>query len=247
MTPRGAAAVLASTALALTVAAAPPPPARLVIWAWERPEDLRFAPPGVEIAVQTGFIRLSGERVEIRGRRFPLHAAPAQVTTAVVHIEIDPRRPLVWTPESRAEVAAAVLDLAGAPWVRRVQVDFEVRASQRPVLLSTLKAVSAELPPGIALSMTALASWCETEDWLDQAPAGEVVPMLFRMGRAGERLKAKLASGGDFANPRCRDALAISTDTPLERVPPGRRVYLFNPRSWTAADFEALARRTQRR
>lgn len=247
MTPRGAAGVAASLGLALLVGAAPPKPTRLVVWAWERPEDLRFAPPGVEIAVQTGFIRLSGPRVEIRGRRFPLYAAPAQVTTAVVHVEIDPRRPLVWTAESEAEVAAAVLDLAGAPWVKRVQVDFEVRRSERSVLLGVLRAVSAELPPGIALSMTALASWCETEDWLDQAPAQEVVPMLFRMGRAGERLKAKLARGGDFANPRCRTALALSTDTPLERIPPGRRVYLFNPRSWTAADFEAMQTRIGRR
>jgi len=243
MTLRGAAGVLVSLALALLVGAAPPKPARLIIWAWERPEDLRFAEPGVEIAVQTGFIVLSGRRADIRGRRHPLRAAPDQVTTAVVHIEIDHRRPVVWTPDREAEVAAAVLDLAGAPWVRRAQVDFEVRASERPILLGVLRAVRAGLRPGVELSMTALASWCQTEDWLATAPVDEVVPMLFRMGRDGASLKAKLAGGGDFSNRRCREALAVSTDAPLARIPPGRRVYLFNPRSWTAADFETMRRR----
>jgi hypothetical protein len=215
---------------------------QLVIWAWERPEDLRFANRDAEVAVQMGFIALSGERIEIRGRGHPLLAAPGQVATAVVHIEIDHRRPLVWTPAAEAEVAHAVVDLARVSGARRLQVDFEVRASERPILLGLLRAIRAELPPGIVLSMTALASWCETEDWLGEAPVDEVVPMLFRMGR-GDALKAKLAAGGDFANPRCRQALAISTDAPLGRIPNRRRVYLFNPRSWTAGDFAAVRRR----
>ncbi len=91
--------------------------------------------------------------------------------------------------------------------------------------------------------MTALASWCETETWLADAPVDEIVPMLFRMGRGGDRLRGKLAAGGDFNDPRCRTAVGISTDTPVV-VPPGRRVYVFNPRSWDAAAITALQHRT---
>ncbi|TAJ73581.1 MAG: hypothetical protein EPO51_04950 [Phenylobacterium sp.] len=203
---------------------------------------MRFAGREVEIAAQTGFIELSGDRLIVRGRRHPLQAGSGQVTTAVVHLQIDPRRRLVWTPERQAQVAQAVLRLARRPGVRRLQLDFEVRASERPILLAVLRGVRAGLPEGIELSMTALASWCDTETWLDQAPVDEIVPMLFRMGPGGERLKARLAAGGDFANPRCRGALAVSTDTPLARAPAGRRVYLFNPRSWTAASFERTRR-----
>jgi len=231
--------------LALTLALLATPAAaasRLVLWAWERPEDLRFAAP-TEVAVQTGFIVLSGGRIDSRGRRFPLLAEPGQVTTALVHVQIDHRRPLVWDAAHEAEAARAILAYAQAPGVRRLQVDFEVRASERPVLLGVLRAVRAGLPAGVELSMTALASWCETEGWLDQAPVDEVVPMLFRMGPGGARLRAKLAAGGDFANPRCRKALAVSTDAPVLKAPAGRRVYLFSPRSWTAADFHAVQRR----
>ncbi|MBU1377778.1 MAG: hypothetical protein KKE02_08585 [Alphaproteobacteria bacterium] len=199
---------------------------------------MRFAGRQAEVAVQTGFIELSGDRLIVRGRRHPLDVVPGQVTTAVVHVQIDPRRRLVWTPARETQVAQAVLRLARRPGVRRLQVDFEVRASERAVLLAVLQGVRAGLPEGTQFSMTALASWCETETWLDDAPVDEIVPMLFRMGPGGEPLKAKLAAGGDFANPRCRQALAISTDTPLKNAPAGRRVYLFSPRSWTAASFE---------
>lgn len=229
--------------MALALLASPAAAQPLVLWAWERPEDLRFAGRNAEVAVQTGFMELSGERLIVRGRRFPLEAAPGQVTTTVVHVQIDPRRPLVWTPEREIQVAAAVLRLGRRPGVGRLQVDFEVRGSQRAVLLGVLRRVRAGLPPGVLLSMTALASWCETETWLSEAPVDEIVPMLFRMGRGGEALKARLAAGGDFAHPACRKALAVSADTPLVRAPAGRRLYLFNPRSWTAASFEQMKRR----
>jgi hypothetical protein len=219
--------------------------ADLVLWAWERPEDLRFAGQAAEVAVQTGFIVLSGDQVIVRGRRFPLRAAPGQVTTALVHVQIDHRRPLALEAAGEAAAARAVLAYARAPWVRRVQVDFEVRQSERPILLRLLRDVRSGLPAGVTLSMTALASWCETETWLSQAPVDEIAPMLFRMGPGGAALKAKLAAGGDFAEPRCRQALAISTDAPLPRAPAGRRVYLFDPRSWTAADFAKVRRNVE--
>src|SRR5687767_8486356 len=45
------------------------PPSRLVLWAWERPEDLRFAGSDVEIALQTGFVEIAGSGFRSRGRR----------------------------------------------------------------------------------------------------------------------------------------------------------------------------------
>ncbi|MFT4252081.1 MAG: hypothetical protein QM608_06325 [Caulobacter sp.] len=217
------------------------PPSTLVVWAWERPEDLRFLGDQAEVAVQTGFVELSGGSVMSRGRRFPLRVGRPP-SSAVVHVQIDPALPLDWTPVLRARTAAAILHYAAAIPAERVQVDFEVRASQRQVLLDVLTDVRAGLPRGTLLSMTALASWCDTESWLEQAPVDEVVPMLFRMTEGGEPLRERLARGGDFRNPKCRTALALATDTPIVRAPPGRRVYLFAPRSWSEADFEAARR-----
>lgn len=208
---------------------------QLILWAWERPEDLRFA-KGTEIALQTGFIELSGAGLRTRGRRFPLKATQPP-ETVVVHVQIDHAKPLVWAPSLRERVATAVHHYATEVPAARVQLDFEVRESERQVLLDVLRDLRRALPAKTRLSMTALASWCMTENWLEDAPVDEIVPMLFRMQTGGDSIIKTLAMGGDFRHPRCRDALAISTDSPILRAPPGRRVYLFNPRSWVREDF----------
>ncbi len=187
---------------------------------------------------------LTGDAVDARARRLPLRMN-GQPTTAVVHVQISHRRPLAWTPRQRAEAAQAVLGLVREPWTRRVQVDFEVRRSEQRVLLDLLTDVRGGLPRGVPLSMTAIASWCETETWLNRATVDEIVPMLFRMGPGGAGLKARLAGGGDFAQARCHAAYAVSADTPLARAPVGRRVYLFSPRTWTPQAFRATQRRIE--
>jgi hypothetical protein len=229
-------------ALAASLAFAGPAAAgqsKLVLWAWERPEDLRFAPAGVEVAAQTGVVELSGDRVESRSRSAPLqmNGRPA---TAMVHVQIDRRRPLEWTPKARAAAAAAVLELGRPAGSRRLQVDFEVKRSERQVLLDLLGDVRRGLPRNVLLSMTVTASWCDTERWLAGAPVDEIVPMMF--GPTAEKMKAKLAAGGDFRGVACRRAVGVSTESPLRRGPPRRRIYLYSPRSWTQADFDEVRR-----
>jgi hypothetical protein len=215
-------------------------PGQLILWAWERPEDLRFTPE-TEIALQTGFIEIAGETIRARGRRFPLKSArPPE--TLLVHVQIDHAQPLVWTPALRAQLGAAIRYYATTSPAPRVQLDFEVRRSERPILLEVLADLRRALPPGTRLSMTALASWCMFDDWLENAPVDEIVPMLFRMQKDGPTIVKSLANGGDFRNPRCRTALAISSDSPIPRAPPGRRVYLFNPRSWSPEAFRQAQR-----
>jgi hypothetical protein len=215
---------------------------RPVLWAWERVEDVRFAGAGIDIAVLAGSIVLSGDLVEATGRRYPAYVLPEQHLVGVVHIEIDRGRALIWGSNQREAVAAHTLALVDASRFREIQIDFEVRASERDVLLDVLRGVRAGLAPDQRLSMTALASWCDTERWLSAAPVDEIVPMLFRMGPAGERLKRRLADGGDFGDQRCRGSIGIATDTPPYGLPRGRRVFIFNPRSWDAAALGEILR-----
>ena len=196
-------------------------------------------PSSTGIAAVSGFIRLRGDTIVVqRGRRFPIVTAPGQpAPIAVVHIEVDQNQRLVWSRGLAEQVIGAALTYAGS--AAEVQIDMEVRSSQRDALLEVLHGVRAGLGPTTSLSMTALASWCDSETWLDRAPVDEIVPMLFRMGPGGARLRAKLAAGGDFNQRRCRSAVGIATDSPSV-VPPGRRVYIFNPRPWDAAAIAAL-------
>ena len=216
-----------------------PARADVVLWAWERPEALEALPSSYGVAVVAGFIRVrSRTMVVARGRRFPLVMGPERAQPiGVVHIEIDQGERLDWTETLQTQIIDAALSFARG--YRAVQVDMEVRESQRGTLLNVLRDVRAGLAPGTTLSMTALASWCDTEHWIAAAPVDEIVPMLFRMGRDGYRLRARLASGGDFGEPRCRTAPGISADAPVA-IPPGRRVYIFKARPWDAAALSAL-------
>ncbi|MBL8182247.1 MAG: hypothetical protein JNL64_11635, partial [Blastocatellia bacterium] len=61
---------------------------RKIIWAWERPEDLRFLDPkefGVAFLAQT--ITLEQDRVDVRKRRQPLEIAEGTYLIAVTRIE----------------------------------------------------------------------------------------------------------------------------------------------------------------
>ena len=210
----------------------------LIVWAWERPEDLRFLPADTAIAVQMAFIEIKGDDFLARGRPYPLLTTTAPETT-VIHIEIDGSTAPQWTPVLRKRLATAVLQFAQIIPARQVQIDFEVKQSQRAILLDLLHDVRAGLSPETRLSMTAIASWCN-ESWLDAAPVDEVVPMLFRMGASDAVIRNQLKQGRDFRDPRCHNALAISTDTPIAQAPAGRRVYIFNPDSWTESQYRTV-------
>jgi hypothetical protein len=120
--------------------------------------------------------------------------------------------------------------------------------------MSLLSDVRRNLPASFPLSITALASWCIGDSWLERLPPGtidEAVPMLFRMGPDTAAVWRFLRSGQEFPVAGCQGSLGLSTDESLSnevlsRHLPGmpsswrdKRVYVFSPRLWTpsAADF----------
>ena len=126
-----------------------------------------------------------------------------------------------------------------------LQIDFEAPASQRIFLIDAIAALRQHLP-GAAISVTALASWCFNESWIRRLAADEVVPMLFRMGYDGRRVRARLESGGDFRTEECQSSLGIATNELPAAMPPGRRIYIFNPRRWTAETYNVVRMRIRR-
>ena len=153
---------------------------RLVLWAWERPVDLRALPPGIGVAFLAQTVTTTARAQVVSPRRQPLRVSPATPLIAVTRIE---------TPGGDAtapidDVARAIASTARLPRVTAVQIDFDATLSQRPMYRGLLHAVRRELPRGMPLSITALASWCMQDNWLDDLPIDEAVPMLFRMGPA---------------------------------------------------------------
>ncbi len=213
----------------------------IILWAWERPEDLSFADArktGVAFLAQT--IRLRDEKTIVRPRLQPLRVAPQTKLIAVARIESDRARPPSLSSEQRARSVQSIVELARRMNIAAIQIDFDARASERDFYRVLLADLRRELPSSTKLSITALASWCMGDNWLEGLPIDEAVPMLFRMGVDRPNAMARLESGADFSSEIARRSLGISTDERVAKLPAGRRVYVFNPRPWN----EETARKT---
>lgn len=210
-----------------------------MVWAWERPEDLRgINPERVGVAYLARTILIDSDRVVVRPRLQPLAVPPDTKLVAVVRIETS-RNGAVTTATSPPAVARAVVE-AMRPGTGVLQIDFDARASERQFYRQLLTEVRAMLPDFTALSITALASWCMDDRWLDGLPVAEAVPMLFRMGPDAELVRRRLDAGADFSSPICRGGIGRSTDERSPALPTPRRTYVFHPRSWSEDALRAV-------
>ncbi len=269
---------------------------RVMLWAWERPQDLRFIDPhttGVAFLAGTVEIRsLEAEStrsaastesaasaestVVLHPRLQPLLVPPGTALMAVVRLEtpndlwhrpgatgdgpgdgtLSPASPTsLYTKAQRLRIAGMIASVAGISGVRAVQVDYDATQSERPFYRQLLEDVRRRLPRGMPLSMTALASWCIGDTWLNALPAGtidEAVPMLFRMGPDAANVAAFVQRGNPFRAQACRASLGVSTDEAFSqallngKVKPfaggrdPRRIYIFSNRAWTSAAVKQI-------
>lgn len=247
------------------------------LWAWERPEDLRFLGGksiGVAFLAKTLFLRSRVEDlgsdaasgVEVQPRMQPLRVAPGTPLVAVVRIET-PRGAVAAAlqessrgsePFSDTRVARATEEIANVarlPRVSAVQIDFDATLGERALYRALLIETRKRIPASIPLSITALASWCIGDRWLDQLPPGtidEAVPMLFRMGPGNAEIINFVRSGKEFPVAVCRNSIGISTDEAFSRAVlsgelpftrdsrPPKRIYVFTPQGWDPVGTAAL-------
>jgi hypothetical protein len=205
---------------------------RLVLWAWERPEDLRFInSDDTAVAFLADTIRIHADDVIIRPRFQPLLVPDKAKLLAVARIEADPGAALDHSQVART--AAAIASTASLPRVVAVQVDFDATVSQQAFYRDLLIDLRQRLGPATPISITALASWCLDDNWISGLPIDEAVPMLFRMGPGTNEVVTRISSGRDFSSALCRDSFGISSDERWASLPAGRRLYVFHPEPWT--------------
>jgi hypothetical protein len=214
---------------------------RLVLWAWERPSDLSFINPNeVGVAFLARTLTLSGEEVRVRPRLQSLKVPEGTSLTAVARIEIDRFKPATLS-ESQLEVLTAKLrEMAAAPGIVGVQIDFDAKQSEREFYTRLITEVRRELPPNMTLSVTALASWCIGDRWLSDLPVDDAVPMLFRLGPDANPIRSGLAMQMEFSEEKCRNSYGVSTDEPVAGLRPNRRLFVFSPQKWTRDSLETF-------
>lgn len=208
---------------------------RLILWAWQMPERLEFIDPArISVAYldQTIYVR---NRVVSEPRLQPMRVSPGTQVIAVVRIEM-PESAGRDSEEIRRQVVEALLRSANRKGVVALQVDFDAVKSQREFYRDVLMRLRRQMPRGMPLSITSLASWCGFDDWIHDLPVDEAVPMMFRMGREGVLFYR--SGTAVLSEPLCRGSVGASTDEPWPQAARGKRLYVFGSRPWTREAVE---------
>lgn len=220
---------------------------RFVLWAWERPEDLKSIDANnFAVAFLAQTLVLKGDDVILNPRHQPLDVSPQTRLIAVTRIESlkQTGQPAALNDAQKQKAISWILRTRELRNVSAIQIDFDAASSEREFYRALLRELRAKLPDNMPLSMTALASFCVGDRWLDDLPVDEAVPMIFRMGADDQTIKNLLATGEDFREPLCQRSYGIAIDEPLEiKFKPERRVYIFNDHSWTPSDLAAAIAR----
>lgn len=213
----------------------------VVLWAWERPEHLQFIDPGrVAVAYLAKSIAVTERGLSVRSRMQPLGVPEGTSLIAVVRLSTARRSAPSLLVSQTGGVVAEILGAARIKGCRGVQIDFDAKKSERAFFRVLLAELRKELPDSLSLSITALASWCLDDNWIADLPVDDAVPMLFRLGPDRRAILRRLASGRDFSSPVCRQSMGLSLDEPFPRFGRTRRIYAFNPHSWTQESYSAL-------
>lgn len=221
--------LLGSIAIVLTLASCRDEPQRVIPWAWERREDLRFLRGEVAYLAQT--ITLRGTITEARPRMQPLLIDKS--VRAIPVIRIETKRPSL-DDAQRAATVAAITNLRSDT----VQIDFDATLSERPFYRALIRDLHRTIPH---ITITALASWCSDDRWMGDLPIDEAIPMLFQMGSDDHLVRARLDRGEEFREPLCRASAGVSLDEKPPRIPARRRIYVFSAHRWSARDWRVAS------
>jgi hypothetical protein len=213
------------------------------LWVWERPEDLsRIDPATTAIAFLDQTVRIGGTISSIP-RRQPMSYPASVVRIAVVRIEVEPGADLKSDGglAMARETASLILDSVARPGIAALQIDFDATRSQRAFYTTLLNNLRARMPAALPLSITALASWCSSDDWIGGLPVDEAVPMFFRMEPDRRRAPADRPEF-QIREPLCSASVGVSTHERWPSDVAGKRIYIFADRGWRQ-DMALLADR----
>jgi hypothetical protein len=168
---------------------------------------------------------------------------------AVLRMDSSRQQPPRLTGEQAKLVAAKIYSFASAPETAGLQLDFDALKTERTFYAELIREVRRLMPEDKMLSITALASWCLFDNWMQSLPVDETGPMMFSLGNERRKVLLHFKSGRQFIAPLCCRSLGISLEDtevnqlmmPLVRnrkIP--TRTYVFTRTAWNRAKLQAV-------
>ena len=220
---------------------------KIYVWAWERPEDLRFL-SGIKnsnnIVYYAGGIVIKDGRLDIQPRINNL--LTTQTARLIPIIRIDNfDSSAVFTDILMKKVEDFIVTACKHPGVIGCQVDFDARTSERIIYANLLNSIKKRLSENIPLSITALVSWCDEFSWLNETSIDFAVPMFYRLGPDRDQIQNDRVGSTFMKSPKCQNAIGLSNDEvmPVIKYIKGKDVYLFKYQPWTKKNFMDMSAR----
>jgi len=219
-----------------------------MLWVWESPQDLRMLSPNrAGVAFLAASLFLEGDRIRFRPRLQPLRVSRGTFLMAVVRLETSPVEAASYSENQRRELVKSIREIVTATRAKALQIDFDAKQSERAFYRALIPEVRAALGPRVFLSITALVSWCQQDNWLEHLGANEAVPMAFRMGSDGPVVRSRLLAGSKFPALLCRSSIGVAMDEPRPPLAGYHRIYAFpGPASWTSDLVAQLLREVEK-
>lgn len=218
------------------------PSPQIVLWAWEKPEDLSFIESeNVGVAFYAGTITFDRSKTSLKRRLQPLTMNPSTPVIPVIRIanKEDPEQ----INDNQLEKAVEmIVRVCTQDTVSSCQIDFDVRDSEIKFYKKLISETRNNLPKSVPLSITTLVSWCHSGSWLKDLPVDEVVPMFFSLGLNEYNIRHGFVGESFMEASSCQDSIGISVGEPLpsSKYLKNRKIYIFNPEPWTYKDFSNI-------
>ena len=204
-----------------------------ILWIWDQPCDLRFMNNSeYEFTLLSKTIEFDEYNTKIIPRHSSVLLANRAIVFPVIRLESKGCSSRIASTVTDKLIDNICHEINNFPLARKIQIDYDAKASERKWYRDLLQAVRNRLPAHCVLSITALASWCYGNNWLDGLPVDEIVPMFFRMGRDSELIKRQIQTRIPCAVASRKYCLGVSLDEPLSISIKEGSFYVFNSKRW---------------
>lgn len=209
---------------------------RLMLWAWERPVNI----PSLDttttgVAYYAGSIYVTPDSVEPCKRVNTLSVPRGTRLLPVVRIESGGTAgsSLSKLQVQAHAVAGMLRDVVQSDAHHAIQIDYDATLSERPFYSQVIRELRHMTGTSAHIEITALASWCVSDPWIDSLPVDAAVPMLFRMGKEQAEIMQAFSTGKGLRSRLAAGLLGVSLDEPMPLDAASRRLYVFNPGPWS--------------
>ena len=204
------------------------------LWTWERSDDLSFTGSEQTIAPLIATLIQVGNDVSLKPRRNPFKTRINAKILPVFRIETYKTQSL-----NVAVCTQYLLGMIKSNHYTEIQLDFDARKSQRDSYKELIDSLKKQMP-SLKISITALASWCVDDGWIEELDIEYAVPMLYRMGEDTNKIMHSFSFDLAWPVKKCQRNVAFEVQRMFVKPKRNAKVFLFNNKAWSEKDWLKL-------